>query len=1149
MQISLAVLGNFSVMVDDQPIAESRTKKIEALLAYLVVEVDYAHRREKLMGLLFPEMDDDAASTNLRQTLTRLRRTIQDQDGVTPFLTVTRESIQFNRASDHRCDLYAFKALLTGCEEHTNQRSPLCSQCMANARQAIDLYRGPFLTDLFLADSAEFEDWAHFLREYLQQSALAVLDDLIQFHTRRGEYAQAITYGQRQVQIEPWREETHQRLMRLLARLGQRAHALAQYKSCADALARELAVEPAPETTALRQQIAELTENVRSYHLPRIEDTFIGRKDELAHIYMHFADEASRLLTLVGGGGVGKTRLALEVGWRIAHELLGPFIHGVYFVSLANLGATGDGEKMLSIAVADSLGLSLVGVQTPLDSIKGYLRNKELLLIVDNCEEAGDAIRLLSQLLAQAPGLQILATSREPLHLQNEFLLRIDGLPFPPGEATSDDRPSNIGSRSTSAIEPIRLEEYHAVQLFSHHAQRMSTNFSVDKLVVNEQHAVARICRICEGMPLALEMAAAWVPLLPCQEIASEIARNFDLLQNSRRDHEPRHRSIRAVFDYSWQRLTDAEQALFARLSVFRGGFDLEAAREVAAAPLSVLASLVRKSLLHYHNTRTSQSDSSLTHARYAFHPLLHQYAAEKLAEHESAGQIQQRHGAYYCTWLSKLTPHLNDGAQQKAIAAIALELDNLRQAWHHAVDDHQIELIAQAVEGFTIFCELRGLFSEGEALLRQAVEALRAVQRTDEDDATAIVAAKTLARQGRLNFLLGHSALAQKQLAESIGILRVLEVEEELTTPLNYLAYLAYCTDQYPQALRLTSEAGEIAQKFGDRLGEANAYRTKAAVMEVKGEVSAGLKQYERALAAYQEIDNPQGICWSLLSLCSCAISMRDYEAAIARSKEVIKLSRQIGFRLVEGWALYGLGRVYIHQSEYGNALECFEQALKIGHSINDTRQQASVLHWWGTCKRCQNELVAANGYYEQALILYRQIRNVLGEGMALNDMGILARYNGDYLISQKLCQRALAIGQEIGNLDLQQRVFISLGHLYTEQERYVQAKVAYEHVLEMKEDIQFQTHLHSLLGLALIAIRQDKIETAHQYVDKLIPLLHTQAIDGADELTYLQRIIHQITMVLHTPRLELLFKTIIETNVNVQDRLSANGPHIIKL
>ncbi|MEZ4709189.1 MAG: BTAD domain-containing putative transcriptional regulator [Caldilineaceae bacterium] len=1105
MQLSLSLLGRFSAAIDGQEIPESRTKKIEALLAYLVVEFDRRHRRENLVGLLFPEMLDDVASTNLRQTLTRLRRAIGDEDASPSFLTITRESLQFNRQSEHWCDLFEFETLLWGCADHPTGRVESCVYCMSRMREALEIYRGPFLADFFLADSAAFEDWAATIREQVQHKVLAALDMLTTFHSRRGEYAQAIVYGRRQVEIEPWREEAHRLLMRLLARTGRRTDALVQYKHCIEALQRELDVEPSLATMCLREQIAALGET-RPSNLLVLDELFIGRHKEIAHVYAHFSDNRSRLLTLVGAGGIGKTHLALEVGRRIAHEFLGPFMHGVYFVSLAEMAPAVDAEQTLAIAIADCLSISLVGVRSPLDLVLGYLQDKELLLIFDNCEEAGSAVVILDKLLKQAPDLQILTTSREPLDLANEQLIRLDGLSFPPiashvigafgahGSMGSD--PVGAISNSERANDDVQFQAYQAVQLFAHHAHRADAAFVWEQAESSEQQAIARICQVCEGMPLALEMAAVWVQMLPCREIASEIERNLDILKGHQHQRPARHDSIRAVFDYSWARLTAAEQAVFAQLSVFRGGFDRTAAHAVTDTSLPTVASLVRKSLVRHDKSGKSRS------GRYSLHPLLRQYAAEKLvADRAQEAETQARHGRYYCAWLHQQTPDLKGGAQQQVIATVSLELDNVRQAWRWAVTNQNKDAINLAVDGFTDFCELRGLFVEGEELLGQAAAELQMAQRESEDDATAIVVAKTLARQGWMRFLLGRSAQAQRQLEEAIGILQVLNVWEEIIIPLNALAYVVYCMDQYSLALEKSQQAKAFAEAQGDLLGQANALRTTAAVAQNQGYLKESIEQYEAALALYQQIGNGQGACWSLLSICTSICLLGNYDGAIQRGKELVKLCQEIGYRLGEGWAVSSLSYYYLAHGDYAKAVETLEHALRIGHEMNDRRLQGNVLHRQGIYLRSQGQLAQAQMALQQSLAIFQDVSNALAEGRVLNELGILERNADHHDASLTLHQRALEIGQRIGSQELQYRSFACLGHTYLALARLIQAQTAYEQAVERVDKSQLQQMLHPLSGLAHVAALRNEADSAKKILHEVFAVVNICGLNNAED------------------------------------------------
>ncbi len=386
MHLALHVLGGFHATIDQTPLPKSRAKRIEALLIFLAVEANRSHRREALTGLLFPDTPEEAARTNLRQTLTRLRRAIQDDAADPPFLLVTRESTQFNRGSAHTLDVAQFQAGLAGCVRHSGQRTGDCADCMGLAATAVSHYKGPFLDGFFLEDSAAFDEWVAGYRQQLQQLALTALAELALFHERRGAYDQAADYARQQLAIEPWLEEAQQQLMRTLANLGQRNEALAAYQAFCQVLADELGVEPLPETAALADQIRDAGVE-RPYQLPPREQNLVGRREELARLSSQLANPTQRLHTIVGPGGVGKTRLALEAAWLVASSHLGPFSQGVFFVPLASVAAVATtGFNPLVTAVAEALGYTFAGSAEPQAQLLGYLQDKHLLLVLDNLE-------------------------------------------------------------------------------------------------------------------------------------------------------------------------------------------------------------------------------------------------------------------------------------------------------------------------------------------------------------------------------------------------------------------------------------------------------------------------------------------------------------------------------------------------------------------------------------------------------------------------------------------------------------------------------------------------------------------------------------------------------------------------------------------
>ncbi len=558
MHLTLNFFGGFQAAIDGETISESRAKRIEALLIFLAMEASRPHRREMLIGLLFPDMPDDAARTNLRQTLSRLRRAIKDAKAQPSFLLTSRESTQFNPASRHTVDVVQFQEGLAGCQQHRGVRDSACAACMARAETAVSHYQGPFLDGFFLEDSSAFEEWLLGYRQQLQEMALAALDELAQFHERRGEYEQAADFARQQLAIEPWREPAQQQLMRALAHLGERNAALAAYRDFCQTLEDELGVEPLPETAALAEQIQGAAAE-RPYHLPPREQNLVGRAEELAQLSAGLANPAQRLHTIVGPGGMGKTRLALEAAWLAATAHLGPFMHGIFFVPLSGVAAVESSAfNPLVTAVAEAIGYTFAGSAEPQVQLLSYLKDKKMLLVLDNLEHLMQPGRaLILALLQQAPSLNLLVTSRERLSLAEEHVLTLSGLPSNPV----------AGSTEETALSP-------AMTLFVQRAQQVESRFVLGETGDWSATAVAEICQLLDGLPLAIELAAAWVRLLSCPEILAELRHNLDSLGASAIDLPQRHRSLRAVFDYSWQLLTQSEQQTLAQLAIFQGGFE-----------------------------------------------------------------------------------------------------------------------------------------------------------------------------------------------------------------------------------------------------------------------------------------------------------------------------------------------------------------------------------------------------------------------------------------------------------------------------------------------------------------------------------------------------------------------------------------------
>ncbi|MDQ5850679.1 MAG: AAA family ATPase, partial [Chloroflexota bacterium] len=379
--LALALLGSFAAIRDGEPISAFATDKVRALLAYLVVEAGRPHRRDALAELLWPGQPHEVARTNLRQALATLRTAILDTEGGRPFLAISRELVQFDHASDHWLDVAVFTALLAACERHSHVRLETCTPCARRLEQATTLYRGSFLADVVVRDSAAFEEWVLLKREWLQQRALQALACLATYYERRGTYQQAERYAWRQVELDPWHEAAHRQLIGVLASTGQRGAALRQYETCRRILEAELGVEPAPETTALAEQIRAgvfSAPRLPSQALPPQATSFVGREAEIAELAGRLTGRPCRLVTLLGPPGIGKTRLAVEVAAQIGLD----FADGVVFVALAPVAD----PALVAQAIARTLGVQESGGQPLIESLKAYVGGKHLLLVLDNFE-------------------------------------------------------------------------------------------------------------------------------------------------------------------------------------------------------------------------------------------------------------------------------------------------------------------------------------------------------------------------------------------------------------------------------------------------------------------------------------------------------------------------------------------------------------------------------------------------------------------------------------------------------------------------------------------------------------------------------------------------------------------------------------------
>ncbi|MBN9391088.1 MAG: tetratricopeptide repeat protein [Chloroflexi bacterium] len=882
MQLSLLLLGSVEATWAGRPVTFA-TNSTRALLAYLAVESDRPQPRELLAALLWPDQSRAAAYTNLRQTLVRLRKAFPNPSDVTTFLSITPQTLELNREGV-TTDLAYFEDLQAQCASHALTHDPAslnCPACLERLETAAALYRGEFLQGLFLEGSEPFEEWLHFKRETLYRQALQVFRRLTHSYELAGDFLKMRNYAVRHLTLDPLQEDAHADLMRALALTGDRGGALKQYETCRNLLATELGIEPNAETTALYNQIRNGSFSVAApvkllrNNLPASLTPFVGRDAELAALEKM---SAARLLTLVGTGGMGKTRLALMLG----RTRLSAFPDGVFFVSLAPLANT----STIAPTIATTLGISVLGGD-PRQALLHNLRDKQLLLILDNFEHLIDGVDIVVDILEAAPLVNIITTSRERLNVRGEHFYLLQGLNFQ----------TDVGLAEAASMEAVRL--------FVQSAKRVQPGFRLDESNLAD---LLKICQLVQGMPLGLELAAAWTETLTVGVIAAEVERSADFLTAEWRDAPHRHRSLRAVFDWSWQLLNESERQAFKQLSVFRGGFTAEAAQVVAGASYRTLNNLQRKSLLQ-------RSEVTGTTGWYTIHEALRQFAAEALvAGNGEASQVATRHSAFYMALAEEAETKYYSRDQVTWLDHIEREYDNIRAAL--AWLEHQGELgtVLRMGGALRYFWFVRGYHTEGSEQL------LRTLARPEVfGPSTARIRALNAA--GYLQWVRGEETEARKLLEEALAYSRVLDDQPGAAFALCYLGAVTNAQGDYATATGFLEESLTIWRRLqkGNDIGLA---------LMFLGDSMIELGNHERAKTIFAEsaetlkhLGNTSVLPYPLRRLGYEAHRLGDWTQAISFYSESMNLNFEVGDRQGVAASLVGLAVIAGGKGDWSGA------------------------------------------------------------------------------------------------------------------------------------------------------------------------------------------------------------------------------------
>lgn len=656
--------------------------------------------------------------------------------------------------------------------------------------------------------------------------------------------------------------------------------------------------------SALTQKPAQTPNN-----LPAQPSSFIGRRNELSSITDRLTDPACRLLTLLGPGGIGKTRLALQA----ARQELYNYQHGIFFVALAPLSS----PQFIISTIAETINFSFYSTEEDHKvQLINYLRNKSMLLLMDNFEHLVSAADLVSEILQNAPEIKFLVTSRERLNLQEEWVLNIPGMQVP------------------SENDFDAADDFAAIQLFSDRARKVKPGIVFSE--TDKRYAI-RICQLLEGVPLGIELAAAWVRLLSTQEIATEIEQNLDFLTTSLRNVSQRHRSLRAVFEYSWNLLTETEREAFSKLTVFRGGFTRQAANKVAETSLFHLSTLVDKSLLRKN-----------TNDRYDMLEVLKQYGEEKFQEiPQVRAQVENLHAGYFAQFLHQREEALKGGDQKTALDEIGAEIENIRFAIQWAIENRRYNTLSQAIEGFYRYYEIRGWLREGTAILSQMADSLREKYGGTEtlDEEMLLHYNRVLARLGAFYYRLGNHAEAESVLRKGIGVARTLAARADLAFALTYLGAVDYLQVNFDEARQQLHEGLTIYRELHDQLGMALALHHLGLVAREAGDLVQARQLFQESLEHNREVSNRFGISISLDALGTTARALNNLEEAKRLHEESLAIRTEHNDRWGIATSLDGLGQVALEMGNYTQAQSLFEESAEIYREIGDMRRLEKML------------------------------------------------------------------------------------------------------------------------------------------------------------------------------------------------------------
>lgn len=944
------------------------------LLTYLSAHEAWIPRNE-LLDLLFEDDDEAVARNKLRQLLFRAKKL----DWFAGF-TSNPQHLKHEAESDLR----AFRKAIEG----------------GDWESAVQVYGGQLLKDSPVSLSA-YENWLESERADLETSFLEAASWHSEALASKNQHVAACQLLRNVLGKDPLNEELMQGYLAYALNTEDKAEAIELYGQFKNRLGLELNMQPLPATVDLANALIEsinqeklqtlMTPAEKSVptllHAPKGLSSFVGRDPELAHLISLLEQTDSHLISLLGIGGIGKTRLALAA----AQEFVKGLKDGGYFVALTRVNEA----SLVADELLKTLGLEPDLKQSAEQQVISYLKEKELLLLLDNFEHLMGATDLIQNLMTHCPRLKLLITSRERLNLSQEQVFEISGLSLP---AAFDDT--------------LPLEAYDGIGLFLRSARKNSAQFNLNE---DNREAIFELCHTLEGVPLALELAASWLRLMDVREVLAETRKSFDLIESDFADLPSRHQSLRAVFESSWQLLSSDEQTCLVALSVFVGGFSLEAARTVTGSSPRTLLKLVNKSLI-----RRDQS------GRFELLEVIRQYAYEQLlAEPQRLVEIKKGHAAFFATLAEASQAPLAGGPTQRdCLNQLEADHANLRKALEHFLATNDLTAALAFTNSLFPYWFIRGHWQELEQFSEKLLH-----HSPDHDQRTAF--ARQLAHTGYLRTLRGYYETASELLNQSLELLKDSSDLRELAQTLAYLGISASYQNDYDKAQQNLLESLSLLKNPGEALDKAfvlhelgNLYLRQDHLLKAKA-------FYDQALELREKNKDHRGAARTLSNLGIVARRQGDYEEAETRYRQGLLRSRDINDRLGIADSLNALGVLAKANGHYQEARTAYQESLDLYKRCGDSLGEAVSLENFGILCRLEHSYLESKRFFELCLANHKNRGDRWGMARALSGLGLGHFHLDETETALKVLNQGLALAQSLDNQQILTQNLLALAYV----------------------------------------------------------------------------------------------------------------------